>query len=260
MKTEKTLTYFINKYINKHPLFFAFIRPQEALLFQKNIKLIKSPALDFGSGDGFFADLVFEPKQIDVGLDLQNNRTLEGEKARSYQKVIYYDGNIIPYKDNTYNTVVSNCVLEHIPDIDQSLKEIRRILKPGGHFITTVMADKWNQYQLGAKLFGSTYNRYMKKRQVHFNLFSDKEWRAHFKSAGFTVEQEIGYLSAHTSHYLDFAHYLSIPSLITRMLFRKWVLFPQINSLINTAKFVEKYIELPVPADKSAAIFYVLKN
>jgi len=46
---------------------YAFIRPQEAYLLDKNIQLIQYPILDFVCGDDFFTRLVFPDQFIEGG-------------------------------------------------------------------------------------------------------------------------------------------------------------------------------------------------
>ena len=45
------------------------------------------------------------------------------------------DAEGIPYEDNTFDLVVGHAVLHHIPDVELSLREVVRVLKPGGRFI-----------------------------------------------------------------------------------------------------------------------------
>lgn len=40
----------------------------------------------------------------------------------------------IPYEDETFDVVIANMMLYHVPDIDKGLAEVRRVLKRGGHF------------------------------------------------------------------------------------------------------------------------------
>lgn len=111
----KKIDFFIKKYLENRPMFLAIIRSQEAMFFQKYKRFIKSKVLDFGCGDGFFAEVVFGKGKIDIGLDLENSRAKTAEKNKIYKKVIYYDGQKIPFKDNYFQTVVSNCVFRTYP-------------------------------------------------------------------------------------------------------------------------------------------------
>lgn len=50
-----------------------------------------------------------------------------------------------PFKDSSFDAVVSNQVIEHILDIDHFIKEIYRILKPGGYaVISTENLSSWH--------------------------------------------------------------------------------------------------------------------
>ena len=40
----------------------------------------------------------------------------------------------IPYEDETFDMVIANMMLYHVPDIDKGLAEVRRVLKEGGIF------------------------------------------------------------------------------------------------------------------------------
>lgn len=255
------IDYFIKKYLENRPMFMAIIRSQEAMLFQKYNKLVKGKILDFGCSEGFFAGLIFGKNRINIGLDLfSNKRTEEAKKEKIYKKIVLYDGNIIPYPDNYFNTVVSNCVLEHIPNIRLSLKEIYRVLKPGGFFLTSVMADQWENNLFGSKIFGKKYFGYMRKIQVHHNLFSNQQWRKYFKKTGFKIQSVEGYLYKKSSFYLDLFHYLSVGSLISYKLFNRWVLFsiPILNKIETW--FIKKTTIDENNLSKASALFFVLKK
>lgn len=257
----KKIDFFIKKYLENRPMFMAIIRSQEAMLFQKYNKLIKGKILDFGCSEGFFAGLVFGKNKINIGLDLFDNRRVEeAKKEKIYKKITLYDGNNIPYSDNYFGTVVSNCVLEHIPNIALSLKEIYRVLKPGGYFITSVMTDQWENNLFGSKIFGKKYIDYMRKIQVHHNLLSNIQWQTNFKKNGFKIQSIDGYLYSRSSFWLDIVHYLSIFSLIYFKLFGKWVLFsiPFLDKII--IQLIKKTILDEKDLNKASALFFVLKK
>ncbi|MEK7597238.1 MAG: class I SAM-dependent methyltransferase [Patescibacteria group bacterium] len=257
----KKVDFYIKKYLENRPMFLAIIRSQEAMLFQKYNKLIKAKVLDFGCGEGFFAELVFGKGKINVGLDLSNNkRTNEAIEGNIYKKISLYDGNKIPYPNNYFHTVISNCVLEHIPNINFSLKEIYRVLKPEGYFLTSVMTDQWENNLFGIKIFGKSYLSYMRRTQAHRNLFSNKQWQIHFKKPNFKVVSVDGYLYKKSAFYLDIFHYLSIGSLISYKLFSKWILFsiPFLNEI--KTRFIKKIIVDENNQNKASALFFVLKK
>lgn len=98
--------------------------------------------LDLGSGAGndcFVARALVGKSGYITGLDFTNDML---EKARNnvkklgYSNVEFIKGDIeeMPLKENTYDVVISNCVLNLVPDKEKAFKEIFRVLKPGGHF------------------------------------------------------------------------------------------------------------------------------
>jgi arsenite methyltransferase len=98
--------------------------------------------IDLGSGagnDGFIARAETGEDGKVIGIDFTPAMI---EKARvNAQKLGYYNvefrqGDIekIPVSANTADVIVSNCVLNLVPNKDGVFKEIFRVLKPGGHF------------------------------------------------------------------------------------------------------------------------------
>lgn len=45
------------------------------------------------------------------------------------------DAEKLPYADDSFDLVIGHAVLHHIPDLDTSLREVLRVLKPGGRFV-----------------------------------------------------------------------------------------------------------------------------
>jgi len=99
--------------------------------------------LDIGSGGGldvFLASKRVGPEGKVIGLDMTEQMV---EKARknaikgNYNNVEFKLGEIenIPVKDNSIDLVMSNCVINLVPDKEKAYREIYRILKPGGRFV-----------------------------------------------------------------------------------------------------------------------------
>jgi len=51
------------------------------------------------------------------------------------------DAQSIPYKDETFDVVIANHMLYHVPDRQKALAEIKRVLKKGGHLIATTVGE-----------------------------------------------------------------------------------------------------------------------
>lgn len=260
---KKNLLYFTKKYLENRPPFFGLIRPIEANFMYQNKKKFGNKILDFGCGDGFFANLVFINKEITVGLDVLESRIDEAKDKKCYQQLQKYDGLKIPFKTKSFSGVFSNSVLEHVPssDLGRNLAEIHRVLQPGGYFLTTVMTANWDTYLLGRKIFGPKYNQWMRKNQVHYNLLTDKQWQKKFEKAGFLVEKKSEYLHKIDSRRIEIWHYLSFLSKLSYLLFQDWVPWKNWYKLFSIDKKFEKNLHDSFTTDTlGSALFFVLKK
>ncbi len=70
---------------------------------------------------------------------LQETRKLLGEERFAYEVA---DAQKLPFADASFNAVIANHMLYHIPDLPRALSEIRRVLKPSGHFYATTFGRK----------------------------------------------------------------------------------------------------------------------
>lgn len=247
---------YLKAYLYNRPFFYVFIRPKELELFRRALPF-KKPVLDFGCGDGFFTKVLFDRNKIDAGVDIDEESLNYAKNSGVYKQVILLSDHKLPFNKNYFSVVVSNCVMEHVIKLQPTLKEIRRVMKSGGKFYLSVMADRWNNYLLGGRLVGDRYLEWMRKIQKHPNLLSELEWEKQFVKAGFRVVEKFGYLDKKTSRLIEIFHYLSIDSLITYKLFKRWVVFP------GRFKLIEKLISSKlskVRASDSAAIFFTLEK
>lgn len=98
--------------------------------------------LDLGSGAGndcFVArELVGASGKV-IGVDMTDvmiDKARENAKKLNFNNVEFRKGDIenLPIGGNGIDTVISNCVLNLVPDKKQAFDETYRVLKPGGHF------------------------------------------------------------------------------------------------------------------------------
>ena len=115
--------------------------------------------IDLGSGAGndcFIARKVTGEKGKVIGIDFTesmiNLATKNAEKL-AYNNVEFRQGDIeqMPVSSGTADVVVSNCVLNLVPNKQGVFKEIFRVLKPHGHFsisdivLTGHLPEKWKE-------------------------------------------------------------------------------------------------------------------
>lgn len=121
--------------------------------------------LDAGCGTGLM--LRHFPK-ASIGLDI-NPRNLNKAKIHApYAKLVLGDIEKIPFKNNSFSTVVCTEVLEHLPTPIVALKEIFRVLGKGGLLIGSVPAKNiiWNLRFLSSTHPGEPYHRLYEEKEI----------------------------------------------------------------------------------------------
>jgi arsenite methyltransferase len=142
--------------------------------------------IDLGSGagnDAFVARAITGEKGKVIGIDFTEKMI---EKARGnadklgFNNVEFRLGDIehMPVAANTADVIVSNCVLNLVPNKSNVFKEIFRVLKPGGHFsisdivLEGTLPDKLRQ---AAEMYAGCVSGAIQK----------EEYLDHIKTSGF---------------------------------------------------------------------------
>lgn len=98
--------------------------------------------LDLGSGAGLDAfvarRIVGETGQV-LGVDMTPEmiaKARDNAEKLGYDNVTFHQGDIeaLPLDEATVDVVISNCVLNLVPDKQAAFAEMHRVLRPGGHF------------------------------------------------------------------------------------------------------------------------------
>ena len=165
------------------PAFRALLRSVEARMMA-SLELAR-PILDLGCGDGSFAQATFtEP--LDAGIDPSPVALAEAKRRGMHCDLRLGEGGRLPFDDHAFATVMSNSVVEHIPDIDSTLKEVHRVLRPGGRFVFTTPSHHFAEFLffadlLRALLAGAGLKEFRKSSQGHWiSRFSESiggRWR-----------------------------------------------------------------------------------
>ncbi|MDD4492353.1 MAG: arsenite methyltransferase [Bacteroidales bacterium] len=106
--------------------------------------------LDLGSGAGndcFVARAIVGETGNVTGLDFTEAmvaKATENNKKLGFTNVKFVQGDIeeMPLQDNQFDVVVSNCVLNLVPDKMKAFANIMRVLKTGGHFCVSDVVIK----------------------------------------------------------------------------------------------------------------------
>lgn len=250
---------YLKEYLKLRPTNHALLRAVEARLLSK--QRLKRPILDLGCGDGLFAKITFNDP-IDVGFDVSEEVLKEAKESQAYKELKIASNNRLPFPDESFSTVISNCTLEHIKELDQTLAEVGRVLKPQGRFIFTSITNYWPQFLFWSRFFtklrlkpiASFYRLYFDKVHRHHHYLSLEEWESKLAKVGLKTDSYQYYFSKEALAIFDITHFLVYPALIFKKIFGKEVLFPQKFDFIPIDKLLWKYYK-EVPKKGACVLF-----
>ncbi len=97
-------------------------------VLQQEMDLSKLKVLDIGTGSGHIAVELSKAAKEVHSVDIVDERRIK--KGYSFKQI---DSEKLPYKAGEFDVVVTNHVVEHVPNQELHLKEIQRVLKKGGY-------------------------------------------------------------------------------------------------------------------------------
>ena len=98
-------------------------------ILQNNLSL-----LDIGCSTGYLTTIYASIFDDVTGLDIDENAVQHAKNLNKKDHVKFQVGDSmnIDFPDNSFDAVICTHIYEHVPDSTQLLKEIYRVLKPGG--------------------------------------------------------------------------------------------------------------------------------
>jgi SAM-dependent methyltransferase len=136
---------FVNVQLENRNLDIFIIRQSIFENIKYNIDIFSGKLLDIGCGKMPYKDYILRNSSVKkyIGLDI--------EDALQYDKNIkpdfIWNGKVMPFEDNSFDCAFGTEVLEHCPEPEVVLKEVYRVLKPGGCFFFTV-PFLWNLHEV----------------------------------------------------------------------------------------------------------------
>jgi SAM-dependent methyltransferase len=120
--------------------------------------------LDLGSGAGndcFVARAIVGERGKVTGIDFTEamiKKACANNAKLGYTNVEFVQGDIeeMPLPDNQFDVVISNCVLNLVPDKQKAFSEIFRVIKPGGRFCVSdvvLLGDLPQNLQKDAEMY-----------------------------------------------------------------------------------------------------------
>ena len=101
-------------------------------VFVEEFGLAKQRCLEVGSGRGLFQDMVADYTAIDFS---------PAAGTLVHKPFACANAQRLPFPDNSFDAIWTITVLEHVPEPELALEEMRRVLKPGG---VLLLKPAWN--------------------------------------------------------------------------------------------------------------------
>jgi len=99
-----------------------------------------SQVLDLCCGQGRLTAMLCEAGAQVTGLDFSPEMLALAAKAAPSAKLRQGDAAAMPFEDSSFAAVLCNFGMMHLPDQPAALREIRRVLRPGGRFVMATWA------------------------------------------------------------------------------------------------------------------------
>ena len=131
-----------------------------------------------GLGLGLLAEQA-KPGQV-TGIDISDEMiNLARESSASFANLDFQNASAedLPFGDNEFSHVFSMESLYYYADVGKALKEIQRVMQPGGLFVTVLDLYEENKPS----------HQWIEKLAVPVHLLSTPQYQALFEQAGFTA-------------------------------------------------------------------------
>jgi len=232
--------------------------------------------LDVGCGDGYYLYLL---SNLDVDIKLFgvdcDREALRKAKNNLPRKIILKYGDLmtkLPFKSSTFDKVVISEVLEHLPDENRGLKEVRRVLKKRGVLCVSVpnanypffwdpvnwTLERFFNIHIQSGFFSGIWNQ-------HERLYTPDHIKKTVKRAGFKVKQ----VRPLTWWCLPFNHYIvnivarglahGSFSVETKKALSKYTKNPKRNFILNLAfkivNVLDKLNDFYSPNNRGVSVF-----
>lgn len=191
---------FLRETMHKYPLTPSYALWRAVELRRLAGVKFAEPVLDLGCGEGQFIRLLLGPAPRVIGLDMALK--VLRQAAHMLNGVTRADATQLPFATGSFGSILTNCVLEHIPDDERVVAEMGRVVATGGLVVATVPAPtlKGCVYLPEAVRDDpderEEYLREFDARLAHLHYRTADEWQRIFAAGGLTMERLEPYMAA----------------------------------------------------------------
>ena len=138
--------------------------------------------LDLGCGPGDGAAMLAQRQVVAIGLDYSQGMLDAAKKEPNLRgRLTRGDAGRLPFKDGAFDKIICTNSFHHYPDHVASLREMRRVLRPGG---LLVLVDPRKDNLFGRMAIELFEERVFGLKEVR--IFSVDSWRELLRDAGFS--------------------------------------------------------------------------
>jgi ubiquinone/menaquinone biosynthesis C-methylase UbiE len=208
----------------------TYARYQNSVMLSLLPKGPTATVLDLGCGVGvLLQDMVGRYIYVH-GLDVSaESLSLVGIDSPNLRGLVVGDGEHLPYRSGVFDAVALKGVLHHIPNVDQALRELHRVLKPGGTLLLVEPCGDHALIRWGRGCLSKRKERY----------FQSTELDAYLRRHGFTplILRRTGYVAFAFSYLLRARlAKLARPAWFYRSCVKFLILLDEALSVIPTVK------------------------
>lgn len=254
-------------YLRHAPLSLT-LREINRLIAAEAVATKRGPVLDVGCGDGFWWTLRDANRRDVYGIDISAS-----EVAQAQHRINAALTDVSaerPFPGTQFEEIIGNCSLEHVPDIDAALRNLRRAAASNARLVMFVPTPRWAYHgriqswllahapRVAMSLSGALNGFFQ-----HWHLYDAKVWTRLLAQNGWKVRATYGLGSARS----EFLFRLFMPPAFLSFLAKKLTGFypsrlaryvPD-RLLAPAAKLVRWAVSDPlVPADSPTAYEYLI--
>ena len=203
--------------------------------------------LDVGCGEGrhIFGVMQDHPMMKCIGIDMDKASLNKAEEGYEYFKSIsnagaeFFIGSAysLPFESDSFDLIVCSEVLEHLHEYNDAIKEIHRVLKPGGKFYASVPAS-WPE-----KICWHLSKEYQNQPGGHLRIFNQNNLVDEIEGEGFKFLSSERFHSIHSPYWWLRCFFWNsqdtnllvklYKKLLERHILKKPIILNQIDKLLN---------------------------